>query len=541
MICPKCQKEVNDNAKFCTKCGCNLAEEIAKQAVKPAPAAQPQMTCKKCGASIKPGMRFCTKCGCKLAEETKKQDVKTETTEVPQQVCVKCGASIVPGTKFCTKCGTPVSAVRQTSASTVPTPVPTVQPTPVSEVKQPPVSEVKPSQVSEVQPTPVPQAAANSSKNKTEKPKKKSGKGAVIAIIVFFILLFAGGAAVGYLVYNGTIELPVFANKDNMEDGEPVEDSETSEADSTETLAAEEMPSVDADTLFAEADALLAEGKEKITIDAEIINGMDVIDNVIHQFVEKAEEVGDIDIAQERIADAYASYVSAAISYKDLLNGQALSGNIYSQILSEMKKAEDLADELHSKGFSVEVSSLEEAKKEFISQYTDRMIAAFDEFTEREMWSRTESWNLMADADQMFDASELDNPIRLRYAYALSWWIQKQIETELNNGTITQKGAAIKIANSIKDMDYNPMMIHYYIFYMNEAGEDCSEVETAYNNIVEHIYDTQGIQIGADFDLEHFWYFNDFGDYSVDDTNGVTNENRQWIRNYMENVDFVKN
>ena len=76
---------------------------------------------------------------------------------------------------------------------------------------------------------------------------------------------------------------------------------------------------------------------------------------------------------------------------------------------------------------------------------------------------------------------------------------------------------------------------------MNLAGEDCSEVETAYNKIMEHIYDTQGIRIGADFDLEHFWYFNDFGAYSVDDTNGVTSENRQWIRNYMENVDFVKN
>ena len=44
-------------------------------------------------------------------------------------------------------------------------------------------------------------------------------------------------------------------------------------------------------------------------------------------------------------------------------------------------------------------------------------------------------------------------------------------------------------------------------------------------------------------DLDHFWYFNDFGEYSGDmedgSTNGVTPENRQWIRDRMANVTFV--
>lgn len=39
MKCPKCQSEIKDNAKFCTKCGCNLAEELAK--MKPAAPQQP--------------------------------------------------------------------------------------------------------------------------------------------------------------------------------------------------------------------------------------------------------------------------------------------------------------------------------------------------------------------------------------------------------------------------------------------------------------------------------------------------------------------
>ena len=30
MKCPKCQTEIKSNAKFCTKCGCNLAVEMSK-------------------------------------------------------------------------------------------------------------------------------------------------------------------------------------------------------------------------------------------------------------------------------------------------------------------------------------------------------------------------------------------------------------------------------------------------------------------------------------------------------------------------------
>lgn len=373
---------------------------------------------------------------------------------------------------------------------------------------------------------------------KAEK-EKKSGKSVVVALAMFVVLAVVGVA--GFLVYEGVIELPVFGERAldladrAVEETTTSADEEENRAEETETQRT--LP-VDADTLFVEADALLSEGKEKITIDAEIINGMENIEDAVNQFVEKAEEAGDVDLAQERVADAYASYVSAVICYKDMLNAQALSGKIYSQILSEMKKAQDLKKALHEKGIHVD-SSLEAEKEAFIADYTDRMIATFDEFTQREMWSRTEAWNLMADASEMFDASDLDNPLRLRYAYALSWWIQKQIETELNNGTITPKGAAIKIANSIEAMDYNPMMMEYYIDYMNVSGEDCAEVERAFLEICEHIYVTQGIWLDV-IDIEHFWYFNDFGEYAVDDINGVTTENRQWIRERMKDVEFIK-
>ena len=173
------------------------------------------------------------------------------------------------------------------------------------------------------------------------------------------------------------------------------------------------------------------------------------------------------------------------------------------------------------------------------------MIDTFDEFTTREAWSRTEAWNLMRDtADNMFDSSDLDNPLRLRYCYALAWWTQKQIETELGSGTITQKGAAIKIADLIEAMDYNPMMMNYYIQYMSAAGEDCQDVAAAYDEIVRRIAQTQGTELGSEIDLAHFWYFNDITapaagvqDGSI---NGITPENREWIRSRMKSVSFKK-
>ena len=51
MKCPKCNSEVREDAKFCTKCGQKL---------------EPVPTCPHCGGSLKPGAKFCTHCGQKL-------------------------------------------------------------------------------------------------------------------------------------------------------------------------------------------------------------------------------------------------------------------------------------------------------------------------------------------------------------------------------------------------------------------------------------------------------------------------------------------
>lgn len=63
MKCPKCNAELREGAKFCTKCG----EKIVQQAE---PKADQQPVCATCGAPLKPGAKFCTKCGTKVSAAT---------------------------------------------------------------------------------------------------------------------------------------------------------------------------------------------------------------------------------------------------------------------------------------------------------------------------------------------------------------------------------------------------------------------------------------------------------------------------------------
>ena len=538
MKCPKCQNEINGNARFCTKCGCNLAEEMAKmQAAEPQPKPeQPQSqgkltkTCVKCGAPVKEGTRFCTKCGTPVAQPAPVQP----TVEAPKPAPTPVQPTQTPQPKA----ATPVqpAPTPQPKAATPVQPAPTPQPKAVTPVQPTPAPQPKaaaPVKPAPAQPKPAP-ASNKQPKPAMPKDDEKASPALIIVVVVLAVLVIASGI-VCFLVWNGTISLPF---------GGTVTEETTDEEESTEATTEAETSTVDVDELFAETDTLAETGKGQIAVDAEIVDGMNNLNAAIQEYASKAEEAGDISLAFDRINDAYVAYITAIVRHKDMLSASTLSGAIYKQILIEMDDAAALGDDLAAKGYEVDYSSLTSAKDEFIKSYTDKVVSAFDEFTKGQMWSRTECWNLMSEtADNMFDTTDLDNPLRLRYAYALSWWIQKQIETELQNGTITAKGAAIKIGGMIQTMDYNPMMIDYYVNYMNEAGEDCTEVSQAYDDIVNQLSQTQGFVLGQDIPLDHFWYFNDFGEYAGDvedgTTNGVTPENRQWIRDRMANVEFV--
>lgn len=393
----------------------------------------------------------------------------------------------------------------------------------------------EPSSKSKPKPKSKPKSKSGSkskSAKKWKKQKRRSGNSSIMLFIV--IILIIAVIAAGMLLWKHL----------SAKNSEAVDDTEVSEMEETTEKQMPEIDiDVDADDLFADIDAAVEESKGKMSEDAEVVNVMNSLSSAINDYMEKAEKAGDIRIAEKRAVDAYQVYIEMVEKHKEMMDASTLSGAIYAQVISEIEDALELGNILKDNGYAIDLSELKASREAFDSSYRQRIITAFDEFTTRDTWSRTESWNLMKDTDSMFEASDLDDPIRLRYAYALAWWTQKQIETELASGTITEKGAAVKIAGLIEAMDYNPMMISYYIQYMKSAGESCPSVESAYNEMVEHISSTQGIALGSDIDLTHFWYFNDVSDPSegVKDgsVNGTTQENREWIRSRMEYAGFT--
>ena len=98
-ICPKCNKELKDTAKFCGGCGYKFPVE--------APLGTATNSCPKCGNQLKPGAKFCGKCGTRIqtvaapqnAEGTVQPDAKqleavggsgfVRWTMLPGQIAVK--------------------------------------------------------------------------------------------------------------------------------------------------------------------------------------------------------------------------------------------------------------------------------------------------------------------------------------------------------------------------------------------------------------------------------------------------------------------
>ena len=65
MLCPKCNHEISDNAKFCSECGTNIKEYLEKLEK------EKYIKCPNCAKKIEKDASFCKYCGNKIQEEDK--------------------------------------------------------------------------------------------------------------------------------------------------------------------------------------------------------------------------------------------------------------------------------------------------------------------------------------------------------------------------------------------------------------------------------------------------------------------------------------
>ena len=266
MKCPKCQAEINNNARFCTKCGCNLAVEVAK--VK-SPEPVSTVSCTKCGAVLKPGAKFCVKCG-QAVSFAADQGQDDKTVFLYNDVADSGSDRTVVVDNGNTTQGNQVQGETSVLNDIVPP----------NNIDQNDKSK---------------KSRGTNGKNKNQK-NGKAGIGLAIAAVVLLILVVISGAAC-FLVWNGTLSLPAIANRSTVDKDKDSEEESSGIETESEDISESVVVYVDAAEFFAEADALLARGKNQITINAEVLDGMENIHSAIDQYADMAQEAGDIDLA----------------------------------------------------------------------------------------------------------------------------------------------------------------------------------------------------------------------------------------------------
>lgn len=93
--CPNCEVELEENLKFCVKCGTKIEDiqEISQEN-------NHEISCPNCSAQLPANTRFCMDCGTKIESLNVYNDSNHEI------ICPKCSAELPAGTKFCSECGT---------------------------------------------------------------------------------------------------------------------------------------------------------------------------------------------------------------------------------------------------------------------------------------------------------------------------------------------------------------------------------------------------------------------------------------------------
>ena len=81
-ICPKCNKELKDTAKFCGGCGYKFPVDTNP----PSDIKGTGNTCPKCGNQLKPGAKFCGKCGTRIQSVAESQSIQSASQTGSKQL-----------------------------------------------------------------------------------------------------------------------------------------------------------------------------------------------------------------------------------------------------------------------------------------------------------------------------------------------------------------------------------------------------------------------------------------------------------------------
>lgn len=595
-VCANCGAVLKPGAKFCTKCGSAVAapepktvgepeiipepvvepevipEPVSEPEVIPEPVSEPEVipepapepvpapvpepiptpepvpapvVCPNCGAVLKPNARFCSKCGTSLAEPAKPQpDVTAEPAPKPapgpKSFCKNCGTQLKPGAKFCPICGT------STSKDATPTGRdPEIKhPVDGDPGKKHPIDDSTPDDKS--------------------KPKKKKKPLLIVILILVVLLLLAGGAFV--LDKMGIIDLPIGESiiskpaESTEEDPEQKEDGETKETAEDEEEEEEDISAELEEKLAPIADQVAA-GEEKLNSEdyggasTDLSEALTAYADLVKEYDSKTA----VETVNPLADDAFALYTKAVLAQVESWESQPVTAPLYQQIEATLGSTVDFAAQLKESNLEIDSGELEENYAGFPDRYKEKYILTFNDLRTGEEWSRTTAWQYMQDAASvgLVDKENVDDPLTLRYAYALAWITQRDIGEGMKDGSLTTEAAIDSILSLADSIDYNPVLMRDLAIYYQEVGNSDASMtmQNACVDVYNYLANEENIYLnGADLfvpgrsssnasstiALNDFWYFNDFSNYSPSSNNGVSVEGRQYIRNtFKEAIDSL--
>lgn len=357
-------------------------------------------------------------------------------------------------------------------------------------------------------------------------PKKKGGKWVVligITVVVVLIIKSCSGK-------EDTADSVQSTN--NNSNGSGSTRNNTSKIDST---------------LLDEADEKLANAKtaydEENYSEGALPQSREALQDYL-QITEDSKAQGEL---VDRVDDAYALYQAVIMRVSEGIMDQGPIPGGYEQISDYLKEAMDMANTLYENGYVVDNSEVSNLQDTLVNTYKEMYIQAINNITTYDHWSRDEAWNIAEQAYNvgnengtpvLFSLDDLDDPLRLRYEYCLAMVTRKRCETGLADGSMSYADAVQTLASILEETDYNPLLLQDMVNYGQQAGMNVENYRYAYEMILDIIQREEGITIGGDVDLDHFWYFNDLdGDssYRVGDY-GTTSYVRSWIRNNISGI-----
>ena len=198
MLCNSCGHTVNEDAKFCNKCGKEIEKPVEDELTEGLDTLGQQISCNNCGNVVNKGAKFCNKCGKPMGKKVEEE--LTEALALDQHInCNNCGAAMEGNELFCGECGNPINNTVNKDVG-----------------------------LDEIENT----------------PKKKESLGPLITVLILVIAVSA--SSIGYMLHRATrplsIEIPdieeVYANKD-QDEGENKNSTEDMDGDKVEPVIAD--------------------------------------------------------------------------------------------------------------------------------------------------------------------------------------------------------------------------------------------------------------------------------------------------------------